>query len=169
MRLDEITGVGRITAEVIIAEIGVDMSRFPTAAQLASWAGMAPGNNESAGKRKSGKTRKGNFHLRRILVEAAQAAGHARNSYLGAQYHRLVPRRGKKKAAVAVGHSILVIVYHIIASGSSFQDLGADYFVRRNEDAVKSQAVHRLERMGFKVTLEPIVPAVTLDPVVPAA
>lgn len=108
-RLDTIPGVGRRIAEILLAEVGSDMTRFPTAAHLASWAGMCPGNQECAGKRQSGKTRKGNPRLRTALVEAGQAAGRTRNSYPGAQYRRLVPRLGKKKATVAVGHTILII------------------------------------------------------------
>ena len=156
-RLDAIPGVGRRTAEVIIAEVGTDMGRFPTAEHLASWAGMCPGNNESAGKRKTGKTRKGDSALRRALIEAAHAAGRKRNSYLRAQYQRLVARRGKKKAAVAVGHSILVIAYHLIANQESFyQDLGAHYFDERDRQRLERRLVHRLEALGYAVSLQPV-------------
>jgi transposase len=154
-RLDEIPGVGRNTAEVIVAEIGTDMSRFPSAGHLASWAGMSPGNNESAGKRKSGKTRKGNHALRQALVEAAHAAGRKKDSYLQAQYRRLGVRRGRKRAAVAVGHSILVIVYYLLSHPERrYADLGGDYFIERDREAVARQSVNRLERLGYKVTLE---------------
>ncbi len=130
------------------------MSRFPTAGHLASWAGMCPGSNESAGKRKSGKTRKGNAWLRSILVEAARAAAHTKGTYLSAQYHRLARRRGSKRAAVAVGHTILVIVYHLLNDGTTYTDLGGDYFDRRDRQAVERRLVHRLEGLGYKVSLE---------------
>lgn len=123
-RLDTIPGVARRTAEILVAELGLDLTRFPTPGHLASWARMCPGNHESAGKRQSGKTRKGNRALRAALVEAAQAAGRSKRTYLGAQFRRLAARRGKKKAAVAVGHSILIIVYHLLTEGTSYQDLG---------------------------------------------
>ena len=156
-RLDVIPGVGKRIAQVIIAEVGADLSRFATAGHVASWAGMCPGNNESAGKRHSGKTRKGNRALRVALVEAAQAAGRTRNTYLSAQYHRLAARRGKNKAAVAVGHTILVIVYHLIANKESFyQDLGSHYFDERDRDRVQRRLVHRLEALGYTVSLEPV-------------
>lgn len=132
-RLDAIPGVGRRTAETLIAEVGTDMSRFPSARHLASWAGMCPGNNESAGKRKSGKTRKGSPWLRAALVEAAQAAGHTRRSSLAAQYQRLAARRGKKRATVAVGHSILVIAYHLLRQPAEYRDLSAHYFDARDQ------------------------------------
>ena len=119
--LDGIPGVSRRTADVLVAEMGVDMSRVPSAAHLASWAGMCPGNNASAGKRKSGKTRKGSPWLRSALVEAAHGAGRTKNTYLGAQFRRLLPRRGKKRAGVAVGHSILTIAYHVLTTGDSLQ------------------------------------------------
>ncbi len=154
-RLDTIPGVGRKAAEEIIAQIGVDMSRFPTHRHLASWAGMCPGNNESAGKQKSGKTRKGNRALRAILTEVAQAAARTRGTYLAAQYHRLTPRRGKKKATVAVGHSILVIAYHLLIERSQYQDLGAHYFDTRDRAALERRLVRRLESLGNRVTLEP--------------
>lgn len=155
-RLEDIPGVGRRTAEIIVAEIGVDMGRFPTDSHIASWAGMCPGNNESAGKHHSGKTRKGNPWLRVALVEAAQAAGRSKNTYLAAQYHRLAARRGKKKAAVAVGHSILVVAYHLIKYKTTFHDLGGRYFDERDRQAVQRRLVHRLEGLGYKVSLEPV-------------
>ena len=123
-RLDAIPGIGRRTAEVLVAEAGTDMGRFPTAAHLASWAGLCPGQHESAGKRHSGKTRKGNRWLRAALVEAAQAASRSRNSYLAAQYRRLAARRGRKRAAVAVGHTILVIAYALPRRPGPYRDLG---------------------------------------------
>ena len=155
-RLDGIPGVGRTTAEVLVAEIGTDMTRFPTDAHLASWAALCPGNHESAGKRLSGKTRKGNRALRTALVEAAQAAGRSRNTYLSAQYHRLAARRGKKKATVAVAHSILIIAYHLLNDGGTFSDLGADFFDRRDQDALERRLVKRLEALGNKVAIEKV-------------
>jgi transposase len=154
-RLDEIPGVGRATAEVIVAELGTDMTRFPTDAHAASWAALCPGHHESAGKRTSGKTRKGNRSLRVALVEAAHAAGRARNTYLSAQYHRFAARRGKKKAAVAVAHSILVIAYHLLADDqATYSDLGPDFFDRRNQDTLERQLIRRLEALGNKVIVE---------------
>ena len=158
-RLDEIPGVGRTTAEVILAELGTDMRRFPTERHAASWAAMCPGNHESAGKRRSGKTRKGNRHLRAALTEAAQAAGRTKDTYLGAQYRRLAARRGKKRAALAVGHSILIIAYHLLEEGTSYRDLGGDYFDRRDQRALEHRLVQRLEALGNKVTLERHDPA----------
>jgi transposase len=154
-RLDTIPGVGRRTAEILLAEVGTDLHRFPTAAHLASWAGMCPGHHESAGKRLSGTTRKGNPWLRAALVEAGQAAGRTKQSYLGAQFRRLVVRRGKKRAAVAVGHSILVIAYHLLTEGGTYQDLGVHYFDQRQQQAVERRLVRRLADLGYKVTLEP--------------
>jgi len=155
-RLDGIPGVGRTTAEVLVAEIGTDMTRFPTDAHLASWAALCPGNHESAGKHLSGKTRKGNRALRTALTEAAQAAGRTRDTYLSAQYHRLAPRRGKKKATVAVAHSILIISYHLLKEGTSYQDLGGDFFDRRDKDALERRLISRLEALGNKVAIERI-------------
>ena len=156
-RLQTIPGVGRRTAEVLLAEVGPDMSRFPTAGQLASWAGLCPGQNESAGKRKSGRTRKGCVWLREALVEAARAASRSRRTYLAAQYHRLAARRGAKRAAVAVAHTILVIAHHILRKGTVYQELGANYFDERDTTAVVRHAVARISRLGFEVTLTPKV------------
>jgi transposase len=153
--LDTIPGVGRRTAEVLVAEIGVDMTRFPSAAHLAAWAGVAPGNNESAGKRRSGRTRKGSPWLRAALVEAAQAAGRSKSTYLGAQYRRLLPRKGKKRAVVAVGHSILVIAYHLLTRREPYHDLGVTYFDQRARQAVERRLVRRLEALGYTVSLQP--------------
>jgi len=154
-RLQTIPGVGEKVAQVMVAEVGTDMSRFQSAAHLASWAGLVPGKNESAGRNRSAKTNKANRYLKSALVEAAQAVGHTHDTHLAAQYHRLAARRGKKRAAVAVAHSILVIVYHVIRWGTVYTDLGANYFDERKADIVQHQLVKRLERLGFKVSLEP--------------
>ena len=156
-RLQTIPGVGRRVAEILLSEIGVDLGRFATAAHLASWAGLCPGQHESAGKRSSGRTRRGNPYLRAALVEAAHAAGHTKATYLAAQFHRLTARRGRKKAAVAVAHTILVIVYHLLTRGTLYQDLGVHYFDERDRRAVERRAVRRLEGLGYKVRLEPAV------------
>lgn len=154
--LDTIPGVGETVAQIIVAEIGVDMERFPTANHLASWAGMCPGNNESAGKRKSGKTTKGSRYLRAALVQAAWAASHQKGTYLAAQYKRLVKRMGKKKALVAVGHSILVMVYPVLQNRTPYRELGGDYFERRNMDKQRKRLIRQLESLGVKVTVEEI-------------
>jgi transposase len=152
--LDSIPGVGRAAAEIIVSEIGVDMSRFPSSDHLAAWAGVAPGNYESAGKRRSGKTRQGNQSLRTALNQAAHAASHTKNTYLSAQYHRLAGRRGSKKAIVAVEHSILVIAYHLLERHEPYKELGGNYFDKRRPEAISNRLVKRLERMGFQVTLQ---------------
>ncbi len=157
-RLTTAPGVGKRTAEVIIAEIGVDMSRFPTAGHLASWAGMCPGNHESAGKRRTGKARKGDAALRSALCESAWAAARTR-TYLGSLYRRLARRFGKKaeaKAAFAVGHAILVIVWHVLHDERDYQDLGADYLDKRKDSAARKRyLIRQLEALGEKVIVEP--------------
>jgi transposase len=155
--LDTIPGLSRRAAEVLLAEIGSDLSRFPSAKHLASWAGICPGNRESAGKRKSGKTRKGSRWLRQLLIEAAHGAAHSKQTYLGALYRRLAARRGTKKALVAVGHAILVIVYHVLTRREPYRDLGANYFDERDKQTVERRLVRRLEQLGHKVTLQPAI------------
>ena len=158
--LSTIPGVDRRTAETLIAEIGVDMSRFASSGHLASWAGMCPGNEESAGKRRSGKTRKGSKWLRSALTEAAHAAARTKGSYLSAHYARIRGRRGSKKAAIAVGHSILVICYQLLKRKVPYEDLGEDYYVRNrrcSSEAHTKRLVRQLERLGHKVALEPLV------------
>jgi transposase len=152
--LDAIPGINQRTAEVLIAELGVDMSVFPTAAHAASWAGLCPGNNESAGKRKSGKARKGNRWLRTALTEAALGAVRKRGSAFGARYRRIMRHRGHKKAVVAVAHSLLVTVYHVLARQTAYQEPGADYYDRRHAQRIARRAVATLERQGYRVTLE---------------
>lgn len=154
--LDTVPGINRTQAETLLAEVGVDMSRFPTASHLASWAGLCPGNDESAGKHRSGKIRKGSPWLRTALVEAAHGAARTRNTYLGAQYRRLATRRGKKKALVAIAHSLLVIVYHVLTNKEPYLDLGSNYFDERDRLRVEKRLSSRLERLGYKVTLEPV-------------
>lgn len=154
-RLDTIPGVGRRTAEQLLAEIGTNVEeQFPSAAHLCSWAGMAPGNNESAGKRKSGRTRKGNKKLRATLVEAARSAARTKNTYLSAQYQRIASRRGANRAAVAVGHTILTIAYHLLTRKENYIELGADFYDQRRRDIVIKQAIKRLESLGIKVNIE---------------
>jgi len=154
-RLDTITGSSEEAAQGILAEIGIEMAQFPSAQHVASWAGVCPGNHESAGKRLSGKARKGDPWLRRLLIQAAHAAAHSKNTYLSAQYQRIASRRGAKKAALAVAHSILVIIYHILRDRSTYQDLGSTYFDERDRQVVQKRLVRRLERMGYHVELQP--------------
>ena len=154
-RLAEVPGIGERAAENILSEIGTNMDPFPTAAHLSSWVGMSPGNHESAGKRKSGRTTKGNQWLRATLVQVAWAASHTKDTYLAAQYRRLAGRRGTKRALVAVAHSILVIVYYLLKRpGTAFQELGPLYLEQLGEKQLTRQLVKRLERLGHKVTLE---------------
>jgi len=155
-RLDGITGVSQQTIEVVISEIGIDMNRFPSHRHLASWAGLAPGKNESGGRNRSSRTPKGNKYLRTALVEAAHAAGRSQDTYLGEQYRRLARRRGKKRAAVAVAHSILVIMYHMIKNGTEYQERGSTYFDQLNPQRTQKWLTKRLEKLGYKVILEPL-------------
>jgi transposase len=160
-RLDAIPGINRWTAEVLLAEIGPDVSAFPDAQHLASWACLCPGNNISANKRRSGKTRYGQNWLRPALVEAAWAAART-PTYFGSQFQRLRARRGDKRAAVAVAHSILIVVYHLLANPQAvYTELGADYFVQRNVEQEQRRAVRKLETLGFTVTLAPAQAAVS--------
>lgn len=152
--LQTIPGVGLRVAEVVVSEIGVDMTRFPSDAHLASWAGLCPGNNESAGKRRSTQTTKGSPYLRAALTQAAWAVAHTKQTYLAAQYHRLARRMGRKKALVAVAHSLLVIVYHVLDRRAEYRELGGDYFDRRQHQTQQQRLIKRLERMGLRVTVE---------------
>jgi transposase len=153
--LDTIPGVGPRAAEILIAEIGTDMSRFPSAKHLASWAGMCPGNHESGGKRLHGKTRKGSRWLRQILVEIAPVASKTKHTYLAAQSRRIAARRGKQRALIAVGHTVLTIVYTLLTRKQPYQDLGAAYFDQRERHRVERRLVQRLERLGYEVALQP--------------
>jgi transposase len=153
--LDEIPGIDWTLAAVIIAELGVDMSVFQSVSQLASWAGVCPGNNESAGKRKSSRIPKGNVYLKTALVEAAHAAAKTKGSYLRDKFYRLKARRGYKRAAVAIGHKIIVSIYHMISQNVSYNDLGDLYLDKLNKNHLTRNLVHRLERLGYVVTLAP--------------
>lgn len=152
--LDTIPGISRATAQVLLAEVGADLARFPSGGHLASWAGLCPGHNESAGKRRSGKTRKGSPWLRHALIQAAHGASHTKQTYLVAQYRRIASRRGKKRALVAVAHTILVIAYYVLTRQEPYRELGATYFDQRDRDGVSRRLRRRLERLGYRVTLE---------------
>jgi transposase len=152
--LSEIPGVDWTLAAVIIAELGVDMKVFQTASQLVSWAGVCPGNNESAGRRKSGRVTKGNVHLKTALVEAAQASTRAKGTYLRDKFYRLKARRGAKRAVVAIAHKILVAAYHMLSQQVSYNDLGDLYLDKLNQQHLTRNLVRRLERLGFRATLE---------------
>jgi len=153
-KLQTIPGVKKKTAEKVIAEIGVDMSRFPSDAHLSSWAGISPGNNESAGKRRSGRAKPGNAWLKKVLAEAAWAASKTKATYLSARYRRLAARRGKKRAAVAVGHTILIMAYHIIKEQCTYKELGADYFDRLNEQFLVKRLTSRINALGYEVDIK---------------
>ena len=152
-RLDAIPGVNAVTIQNLIAEIGPDMNVFPDEYHLSSWAGVCPGNEESAGKRLRSATRHGNRWLRRALTEAAWAASRTKHSYFAAQYRRLATRRGKKRALMAVGHSILITAYHILKDQREYKDLGRDYFDRLDPDRLQRYLVRRLESLGLQVTV----------------
>ena len=151
--LDSIPGVNQRIAEVVIAELGTDMSRFPSASHLASWAGLSPGNNQSAGKQRSGQISPGDRPLRKYLVQAANAAAKSKTSYLGALYARLASRRGRKRALIAVAHAILISIYHMLSRQEAYQDLGYGYLDERKRKAVTNQLVRHLERLGYQVHL----------------
>jgi transposase len=157
--LDTIPGVGPRSAEMILAEIGLDMSRFPSEAHIASWAKLSPGNNESAGKRYSGAIGHGNRWLRTSLVQVAWAAVKVKKSYLSSFYYRLAGRRGAKRAIIAVAHRILIAAYHMLKNNEPYKDLGATYLDERNKPKVVSRMKHRLEQLGYRVTIEPVLAA----------
>jgi transposase len=158
-RLDAVPGVDRRVAEVVLAEVGSDVKPFPTHHHVASWAGVCPGNEESAGKRRRQRITPGNRWLKRTLVQAAWAASHTKNTYLASQYRRLAGRRGKKRALVAVGHSMLVIFYHMLKERTTYKNLGGDFFDRLEPERLTRYYVKRLKDLGHKVTLEPGVAA----------
>ena len=151
--VDTIPGIGRRTAEIIVAEVGTNMDRFPTAGHLASWAGVCPGNRQSGERRERSPVRKGNNWLKPALVEAARAAARTK-TYLGAKYHRLARRIGANRAAMAVAHSMLVILYHVIRTGQDYTDLGYDYLEQRDRESIAKSSLRRLQRLGFHVTLQ---------------
>jgi transposase len=155
--LDSIPGIGRWSAEVIVAEIGTDMSRFPTAGHLASWAGMCPGHDESAGKRRAGKTRKGSPWLRVTLTEAAYAAGRSKTTALSVRYHKLIGRRGKKKTAVAVGRTILELCHVLLSTGQLYDDQRLSAATTRTAEMEERRLIRQLQKLGHRVILEPAV------------
>jgi transposase len=157
--IDEISGVGEDSAKVILSEIGTDMSQFPSAKHLTAWAGMSPGNNESAGKKKRGKTRKGNKTLRKTLARCGLAAANSKNTYLNSMYKRIAARRGANVAHIAVGRAILEICYYMIRDKTSYRDLGADYFIKKNREGIMKRSKKRIESLGFKVMVEDITQA----------
>jgi transposase len=159
--LDTVPGISQKAAQVLLAELGSDLSRFPDAKHLASWAGICPGNAESGGKRLSGKTRKGNVWLRQVLIEIAHVASKTKDTSLAAHYRRIAARRGKKRALVALAHTILVMIYHILTKREPYLELGANYFDEREHVQVERRLVRRLERLGYDVTLQPIAASQT--------
>ena len=152
-RLDAIPGVGPRTAETLIAELGTDLSRWPTAAHLAAWAGLCPGNEESGGKRKRARARKGNVWVRRALTEAAWAAGRTKASYLGVRFRQWKSRRGQKFAVVALGHEILTITYYLMTRDRQYKDLGLQHLSKHSQASIERRAIHQLQQLGYHVTL----------------
>ena len=153
--VQSVVGIGELAAASIIAEIGTDMTRFASDKHIASWAGVCPGNKQSGGKRLSGKTTKGNPYLRAILFEVSWAIAHTKDNYLSAFYHRMARRHGKHKALAALAHKVLVVLYHILRTKKPYRDLGADYFDQRDRKRIELHHVHRLEQLGYTVTLSP--------------
>ena len=153
-RVDAVTGLSRRSIEVLLGELGWDMSHFPDAAHAASWVGICPGNYETGGKQLGGRVRQGNRWAKTVLIQAAHAAGHTQ-TYLGEQYRRISARRGSKKAAMAVGHSILVIFYHMVKAGEPYHEKGVDYFTAVNKQKIQQRLVRQLERLGNTVILQP--------------
>ena len=153
-RCEHITGVSRQVVEVLMAEVGTDLSRFPDAEHLNSWAGVCPGHKESAGKRLSGRSKQGNRYVRAVLVQAAHGVRRTK-TYLGERYRRLKKRRGSKRAALAIGHDILVIYYHMMKTGQEYREKGEEFFRQTDHAKVERQLVQRLERMGYQVTRQP--------------
>ncbi|GAC1392264.1 MAG: hypothetical protein NVSMB38_15220 [Ktedonobacteraceae bacterium] len=153
--VQSVVGIGQTAAASLLAEIGTDMTRFASDKHIASWAGLCPGNKQSGGKRLSGKTTKGNPYLRAILYEVAWAIAHTKDNYLSAFYHRMARRHGKQKAITALAHKVLVILYHILRTKKPYSDLGADYFEQRDQERIQRHHIHRLEQLGYTVTLIP--------------
>lgn len=154
--LDTIPGINQRTAQIILSELGADMSRFPDAKHLASWAGLCPGNHESAGKRLRGQTRHGNAYLKQVLMEAAHGVTRTKDNYLQTQFRRLAARRGRKRAVVAVAHSLLTIIYYVLKRKEPYRELGGNYFDERDKQGIQKRLVRRLEELGYEVKLQPL-------------
>lgn len=153
--LDAIPGIARRSAERIIAETGYTLEQFRNAEAFCSWAGIVPGCNESAGKRKTTNISKGNVHLKQVIVECAVSSIRCKNTFFYARYHKLAPRRGNKKAVIAVAHSMLIAIYHMLKYKQPFQDLGVDYYLLLNADKIKTRNVNNLQKLGYEVSLSP--------------